>query len=101
MSALVRHSPDRAVTALEPLTRSDNFATWKRLMTSYLKIRQVCDVVLGDLQRPGCLFRYAKPITVDIHPLVRSRHPSATVKFQYLSLHIGIHVAGLETSHDL
>ncbi|KAJ5922369.1 hypothetical protein N7516_010072 [Penicillium verrucosum] len=53
MSALVHDSPDRAVTAIEPLTGSDNFATWKRLMTSYLKARQ-----------------YAKPITADIYPLV-------------------------------
>jgi hypothetical protein len=69
MSALVHDSPDRAVTAIEPLTRSDNFATQKRLMTSYLKARQVWDVVSGDLQRPDCLFKYAKPITADI-PLV-------------------------------
>jgi hypothetical protein len=26
--------------------------------------------VSGDLQRPDCLFKYAKPITADIHPLV-------------------------------
>ncbi|KAJ6174750.1 hypothetical protein N7485_005194 [Penicillium canescens] len=45
MSALVHDSPDRAVTAIEPLTGSDNFATWKRLMTSYLKAGQVWDVV--------------------------------------------------------
>ena len=70
MSALVHDSPDRVVTAIEPLTGSDNFATWKRLMTSYLKARQVWDVVSGDLQRPDCLFKYAKPITADIHPLV-------------------------------
>ncbi|KAJ9482036.1 hypothetical protein VN97_g11412 [Penicillium thymicola] len=69
MSALVHDSPDRAVTAIEPLTGSDNFATWKRLMTSYLKARQVWDVVSGDLERPVCLFKYAKPISADIHPL--------------------------------
>jgi hypothetical protein len=39
-------------------------------MTSYLKARQVWDVVSGDLQRPDCLFKYAKPIMADIHPLV-------------------------------
>jgi hypothetical protein len=27
-------------------------------------------VVSGDLQPPDCLFKYAKPITADIHPLV-------------------------------
>ncbi|KAJ5633263.1 hypothetical protein N7490_009602 [Penicillium lividum] len=52
MSALVYDSPDLAVTAIEPLTESDNFATWKRLMTSYLKARQVWDVVSGDHQQP-------------------------------------------------
>ncbi|KZN90148.1 hypothetical protein EN45_002600 [Penicillium chrysogenum] len=70
MSALVHDSPDRAVTAAEPLTGSDNFAIWKRLMTSYLKARQVWDVVSGDLERPVCLFKYAKPTSADIHPLV-------------------------------
>jgi hypothetical protein len=68
MSALVQDSPDRAVTAIEPSIGSDNFATWKRLMTPYLKARQVWDVVSGDLQRPDCLFKYA--ITADIHSLV-------------------------------
>ncbi|OQD70189.1 hypothetical protein PENANT_c268G05202, partial [Penicillium antarcticum] len=132
MSALVHDSPDRAVTAIEPLTGSDNFATWKRLMTSYLKARQVWDVVSGDLQRPDCLFKYAKPITADIHPLVephlngavRQRAIEARLEvevqaferhrewsrreaeayhtiFRYLSPHISIHVAGLETSRDL
>ncbi|KAJ6050443.1 uncharacterized protein N7446_010552 [Penicillium canescens] len=132
MSALVHDSPDRAVTAIEPLTGSDNFATWKRLMTSYLKARQVWDVVSGDLQRPDCLFKYAKPISADIHPLVephlvgavRQRTIEARLEvevqaferhrewsrreaeayhtiFRYLSPHISIHVAGLETSHDL
>ena len=133
MSALVHDSPDRAVIAIEPLTGSDNFATWKRLMTSYLKARQVWDVVSGDLQRPDCLFKYyAKPITADIHPLVephlvgavRQRAIEARLEaevqaferhrewlrreaeayhtiFRYLSPHISIHVAGLETSQDL
>lgn len=72
MSSLVHDSPDRAVTAIEPLTGSDNFATWKCLITSYLKARQVWDVVSGDLQRPDCLFKYTKPITADISPLVDS-----------------------------
>ncbi|KAJ5474060.1 hypothetical protein N7475_003626 [Penicillium sp. IBT 31633x] len=117
MFALVHDSPDRAVTAIEPLTGSDNFATWKRLMTSYLKARQVWDVVSGDLQRPDCLFRYAKPITADIHPLVERHLNGAAFErhrewsrreaevyhtiFRYLSPHISIHVAGLETSRDL
>jgi transposase InsO family protein len=132
MSALVHDSPDRAVTAIEPLTGSDNFATWKRLMTSYLKARQVWDVVSGDLERPDCSFKYAKPITADIHPLVEShlvgavrqraiearlevevqafeRHREWSRReaeayhtiFRYLSPHISVHVAGLETSRDL
>jgi hypothetical protein len=45
MFALVHDSPDRAVTAIEPLTGSDNFATWKRLMTSYLEARQVWEYI--------------------------------------------------------
>ncbi|CAI7663770.1 unnamed protein product [Penicillium palitans] len=117
MSALVHDSPDRAVTAVEPLTGSDNFATWKRLMTSYLKARQVWDVVSGDLQRPDCLFKYAKPIMADIYPLVEpylngaafERHREWSRReaeafytiFRYLSPHISIYVAGLETSRDL
>jgi hypothetical protein len=132
MSALVQDSPDRAVTAIEPLTGSDNYATWKRLMTSYLKARQVWDVVSGDLQRPDCQFKYAKPITADIMPLVephligavRQRAIEARLEvevqaferhkewsrreaeayhiiFRYLSSHISVHVAGLETSREL
>lgn len=70
MSTLVHDSPDRAITAIEPLIVSDNFAAWKRLMTSYLKARQVWDVVSSDLERPDYLFKYAKPILEDIHSLV-------------------------------
>ncbi|CEJ62229.1 hypothetical protein PMG11_10735 [Penicillium brasilianum] len=130
MSALVQDSPDRAVIAIEPLTGSDNYATWKRLMTSYLKARQ--DVVSGDLQRPDCQFKYAKPITADITPLVephlnravRQRAIEARLEvevqaferhkewsrreaeayhiiFRYLSPNISVHVAGLETSREL
>ncbi|OQE29346.1 hypothetical protein PENNAL_c0944G04229 [Penicillium nalgiovense] len=128
MSALVHDSPDRAVTAIEPLTGSDNFATWKRLMTSCLKARQIWDVVSGDLQRPDCLFKYSQTHYGGYPPLGgaplqrggeaarskwRSRRSSATVNgrvakprpyhtiFRYLSPHISIHVAGLETSRDL
>jgi hypothetical protein len=101
-------------------------------MISYLKARQVWDVVSGDLQRPDCLFKYANPITADIHPLVephlvgavRQRAIEARLEvevqaferhrewsrreaeayhtiFRYLSPHISIHIAGLETSRDL
>ncbi|KAJ5671890.1 hypothetical protein N7507_001017 [Penicillium longicatenatum] len=52
MSALVHDSPGRAVTAIEPLTGSDNYATWNCLMFSYFKARQVWDVVSGD---PRCM----------------------------------------------
>ncbi|OKP09910.1 hypothetical protein PENSUB_4682 [Penicillium subrubescens] len=125
MSALAHDSPDRAVMAIEPLTGSDNFATWKRLMTSYLKARQVWDVVSGDLQRPDCQFKYAKPITADISPLVephlngavrqRAIEARLEVEVQAFERHkewsrreadayhiiLRIHVAGLETSRDL
>jgi hypothetical protein len=101
-------------------------------MTSYLKARQVWDVVSGDLQRPDCQFKYAKPITADIMPLVephlngavRQRAIEARLEvevqaferhkewsrreaeayhiiFRYLSPHISLHVAGLETSREL
>ncbi|KAJ5094909.1 hypothetical protein N7532_007200 [Penicillium argentinense] len=73
MPAHLTESPDRNVAAIGPLTGSDSYATWKHLMTSYLKARQVWDVVSGDLQRPNCLFKYAKPITADIVPLVDER----------------------------
>ncbi|KAJ5217921.1 uncharacterized protein N7498_000020, partial [Penicillium cinerascens] len=69
ISALIHDSPDRAVTAIELLTGSDNF-----------------DIVSGDLKRPDCLFKYVKSITANIYPLVephlvraRSRRSSATV----------------------
>jgi hypothetical protein len=91
MSALVHDSPDRAVTAIEPLTGSDNFATWKRLMTSYLKARQVWDVVSGDLQRPDCLFKYAKPITADIHPLVEP-HLNGAVRQRAIEARLEVEV---------
>src|ERR1700743_819459 len=73
MSTYIPQSPDRMVAAIEPLTGSENYATWKRLMTSYLRARQVWDVVSGELQRPNCQFKYAKPITADIIPLINER----------------------------
>ncbi|KAJ5202905.1 hypothetical protein N7449_004984 [Penicillium cf. viridicatum] len=58
MSALVYDSSDRAVTAIEPLTGSDNFATWKRLMTSYLKAslrpyREILDTAGDPVKAEG------------------------------------------------
>ena len=37
MPTSTQDSSDRAVAAIEPMTGSKKFATWKRLMTSYLK----------------------------------------------------------------
>jgi len=99
MSALVHDSPDRAVTAIEPLTGSDNFATWKRLMTSYLKARQVWDVVSGDLQRPDCLFKYAKPITADIHPLVEP-HLNGAVRQRAIEARLEVEVQAFERHRE-
>ena len=65
------------VAAIEPLTGSSNYATWKRPMTSYLKAKQVWDVVSGEMERPECLFKYAKPITADVIPLIRSSSAGA------------------------
>ncbi|OQD78121.1 hypothetical protein PENANT_c086G01457 [Penicillium antarcticum] len=99
MSALVHDSPDRAVTAIEPLTGNDNFATWKRLMTSYLKARQVWDVVSGDLQRPDCLFKYAKPITADIHPLVEP-HLNGAVRQLAIEARLEVEVQAFERHRE-
>ena len=99
MSALVHDSPDRAVTAIEPLTGSDNFATWKRLMTSYLKARQVWDVVSGDLHRPDCLFKYAKPITADIHPLVEP-HLNGAVRQRAIDARLEAEVQAFERHRE-
>ncbi|KAJ5919414.1 hypothetical protein N7466_010357 [Penicillium verhagenii] len=101
MSALVHESPDRAVTAIEPLTGSDNYATWKRLMTSraYLKARQVWDVLSGDLQRPDCLFKYAKPITADIHPLVEP-HLAGAVRQRAIEARLEVEVQAFERHRD-
>jgi hypothetical protein len=99
MSALVHDSPDRAVTAIEPLTGSDKFATWKRLMTSYLKARQVWDVVSGDLQRPDCLFKYAKPITADIHPLVEP-HLNGAVRQRAVEARLEVEVQAFERHRE-
>ncbi|OQE09691.1 hypothetical protein PENFLA_c103G00256 [Penicillium flavigenum] len=99
MSALVHDSPDRAVTAIEPLTGSDNFATWKRLLTSYLKARQVWDVVSGDLQRPDCLFKYAKPITADIHPLVEP-HLNGAVRQRAIEARLEVEVQAFERHRE-
>ncbi|KAI3093361.1 hypothetical protein CBS147333_10096 [Penicillium roqueforti] len=103
MSALVHDSPDRAVTAIEPLTGSDNFATWKRLMTSYLKARQIWDVVSRlSIQRA-----IEARLEVEVQAFERHREWSRREAeayhaiFRYLSPHISIHVAGLETSRDL
>ncbi|KAJ6003561.1 hypothetical protein N7522_006253 [Penicillium canescens] len=99
MSALVHDSPDRAVTAIEPLTGSDNFATWKRLMTSYLKARQVWDVVSGDLQRPDCLFKYAKPISADIHPLMEP-HMVGAVRQRAIEARLEVEVQAFERHRE-
>ncbi|KAJ5742287.1 hypothetical protein N7533_011696 [Penicillium manginii] len=99
MSSLVHDSPDRAITAIEPLTGSDNFATWKRLMTSYLKARQVWDMVSGDLQRPDCLFKYAKPITADISPLVDS-HLNGAVRQRAIDTHLEVEIQAFERHRE-
>ena len=60
------------ITAIEPLTGSSNYATWKQLVTSYLKAKQVWDVVSGEMERPDCLFKYAKLITANVTRLIGS-----------------------------
>ena len=99
MSALVHDSPDRAVTAIKPLTGSDKFATWKRLMTSYLEARQVWDMVSGDLQRPDCLFKYAKSITADMHPLVEP-HLNGAVRQRAIEARLEVEVQAFERQRE-
>ncbi|GKZ98228.1 hypothetical protein AnigIFM59636_002461 [Aspergillus niger] len=94
-------------------------------MTCYLKARQVWHVVSGDLQRPDCQFKYAKPITADTTPLVephlngavrqRAIEARLEVEVQAFERHkkwsrreaeayhiiFCVHVAGLETTREL
>lgn len=76
MAVLSRESTEQ-VAAIEALTGSLNYATWKRLLISYLKARQVWDVVSGEFERPDCLFKYVKPIASDIGPLIDRSHSGA------------------------
>ena len=69
MAAIGRDFSER-LTAIEPLAGSANYATWNRLLTSYLKAKQVWDVVSGDFEVPECQFKYVKPIASDISALV-------------------------------
>ncbi|OQE10587.1 hypothetical protein PENFLA_c087G01885 [Penicillium flavigenum] len=80
MSTLVHDSPDRVVTAIEPLKGSDNFAIWKRLMTSYLEARQ-----------------YAKPIMADIHSLVEP-HLNGAVRQRANEARLEVEVQAFERS---
>jgi hypothetical protein len=64
-------------------------------MTSYLKARQVWDVVSGDLQPPDCLFKYAKPITADIHPLVEP-HLNGAVRQRAIEARLKVEVQAFE-----
>ncbi|KAJ5909991.1 hypothetical protein N7504_004634 [Penicillium tannophilum] len=82
MSALVHDSPERAVTAIELLTGSDNYAAWKRLMIFYIKAKQVWDV-------------YAKPITADIHPLVKP-HLAGAVRQRAIQARLEVAVQAFE-----
>lgn len=64
-------------------------------MTSYLKARQVWDVVSGDLQRPDCQFKYAKPITADITPLVEP-HLNGAVRQRAIEARLEVEVQAFE-----
>ncbi|KAJ5548919.1 hypothetical protein N7513_006153 [Penicillium frequentans] len=99
MSALVHDSPEPAVTAMEPLTGSDNYATWKRLMVFYLKARQLWDVISGDLQRLDCLFKYAKPVAADIHPLVKP-HLTGAVRQRAIEARLKVEVQAFERHRE-
>ncbi|KAJ5559483.1 hypothetical protein N7513_001882 [Penicillium frequentans] len=115
MSALVHDSPDQAVTAIEPQTESDNYATWRRLMTSYLKAKAGLGCRVGRppaLVEPhlaGAVRQRAIEARHEVEVQAFERHREWSRReaeayhtiFRYLSPHISIHVAGLETSRDL
>ncbi|KAJ5569005.1 hypothetical protein N7450_011491 [Penicillium hetheringtonii] len=111
MSALVHDSPDRAVTAIEPLTGSDNFATWKPSRLS-IQIRQAHFGGHPPLVEPhlvGAVRQRAIEARLEVEVQAFERHREWSRReaeayhtiFRYLSPHISIHVAGLETSRDL
>ena len=83
------------VAAIEPLTGSNNYATWKRLVTSYLKARQLWDVVSGEMERPDCLFKYAKPITADVLPLI-GPNLNGAVRQKAIETRLELEVQGFE-----
>jgi len=64
-------------------------------MTSYLKARQVWDIVSGDLQRPNCLFKYAKSFTADIYPLMEP-HLNRAVRQRAIEARLEVEVQAFE-----
>lgn len=49
----------------------------------------------GDLQRLDCLFKYAKPITADIHPLVKP-HLAGAVRQRAIEARLEVEVQAFE-----
>jgi len=58
------------IAGIEPLKGSENYASWKQLMTSYLKSKRVWKVVSGETTQPQCEFGDVKPIAADVSHLV-------------------------------
>ncbi|OKO94928.1 hypothetical protein PENSUB_4812 [Penicillium subrubescens] len=61
--------------------------------------KQVWDVVSGDLQRPDCLFKYAKPISADINPLVEP-HLNEAVRQRAIDARLEVEVQAFERHHE-
>lgn len=57
---------ENTVAAIEPLAGSSNYTIWKRRMISYLKEKQVWDIVSGETEEPRSLFKHAKPTMDDV-----------------------------------
>ena len=68
-------------------------------MTSYLKARQVWDVVPGDLQRFDCLFKYVKPISADIHQGVEP-HLNGAVRQRAIETRLELEVQTFERQRE-
>ena len=64
-------------------------------MISYLKAKQVWDVVSGEFERPDCSFKYVKPIASDISPLIDRAH-SGAVRQNAITTRLEIEVQAFE-----
>src|SRR2546423_2682885 len=66
----MRQATTDVIKSIEALTGSENYASWKRILTSYLTSKQVWEVISGEMERPECQFKYVEPISRDVIPLL-------------------------------